>query len=85
MWHSCLEFRFRVGVWTLALHVLSLCGPHALLSTCVLWCCTLFVFLSAACIHVMSCAMCHAACVFIGCMLSCCHVLCEHVAYEFPH
>ncbi len=24
--HSCLEFRFRVGVRTLALHVLSLCG-----------------------------------------------------------
>ncbi len=25
----------------------------------------------------------HAVRVFIGCMLSCCHVLCEHVAYEF--
>ncbi len=22
---------------------------------------------------------------FIGCVLSCCHVLCEHVAYEFSH
>ncbi len=41
--HSCLEFRFRVGVRTLALHVLSHCvsvrlefaRPRALLSTCV--------------------------------------------------
>ncbi len=22
---------------------------------------------------------------FIGCVLSCCHVLCEHMAYEFSH
>ncbi len=22
---------------------------------------------------------------FIGCVLSCCHILCEHVAYEFSH
>ncbi len=41
------------------------------------------MFLLAACIHVMSCAVWHAACVFIGCVLSCCHVLCEHVDYEF--
>ncbi len=31
---------------------------------CVLCCCTQFVFLSAACIHVMSCALWHAAYVF---------------------
>ncbi len=72
--HSCLEFRFRVGVRTLALHVLSHCvsvrlefaRPRALLSTCVVcvWCCTQSVFLSAACIHVMSCAVWHAAHVF---------------------
>ncbi len=42
-----------------------------------------FVFLLAACIRVISCAVWHAACVFIGCVLSCCHVLCEHMAYEF--
>ncbi len=38
-----------------------------------------------ACIRVISCAVWNAACVFIGCVLSCCHVLCEHVAYEFSH
>ncbi len=90
--HSCLEFRSRDGVRTLALHFLSLCvrglefaRHRALLSTCVLLCCTQFVFLSAACIYVLSCAVWHAACIFIGCVLSCCHVLCEHVAYEFSH
>ncbi len=90
--HSCLEFRSRDGVRTLALHFLSLCvrglefaRHRALLSTCVLLCCTQFVFLSAACIYVISCAMWHAAYIFIGCVLSCCHVLCEHVAYEFSH
>ncbi len=90
--HSCFEFRSRDGVRTLALHFLSLCvrglefaRHRALLSTCVLLCCTQFVFLSAACIYVISCAVWHAACIFIGCVLSCCHVLCEHVAYEFSH
>ncbi len=65
-----LSFGFVSGFRTLTLHVLSLCGsvrsrvrPHALLSTCVLLCCTQFVFLSAACIHI-SCAVWHAACVF---------------------
>ncbi len=45
---------------------LEFARPHALLSTCVVcvWCCTQFVFLSAACIHVMSCAVWHAAHVF---------------------
>ncbi len=61
--HSCLEFRFRVGVWTLVLRVewvwgLEFARPCALLSTCVLWCCT------AACINVMSCTVWHTACVF---------------------
>ncbi len=90
--HSCFEFRSRDGVRTLALHFLSLCvrglefaRHRALLSTCVLLCCTQFVFLSAACIYVISCALWHAACIFIGCVLSCCHVLCELVAYEFSH
>ncbi len=90
--HSCLEFRSRDGVRTLVLHFLSLyvhglefARHRALLSTCVLLCCTQFVFLSAACIYVISCAVWHAACIFIGCVLSCCHVLCEHVAYEFSH
>ncbi len=88
--HSCLEFRLRVGVRTLALHVVGVCGlefaqPHALLSTCVLWCCTQFVFLSAAAfmLYLVLCAT--QLVYFIGCVLSCCHVLCEHMAYEFSH
>ncbi len=48
--------------------VLWACGlefarPRALLSTCLVVCMQ-FVFLSAACIHVISCAVWHAACVF---------------------
>ncbi len=43
---------------------------HVLFCSRVLCCCTQFVFLSAACIHVISRAVWHAACVFIGCMLS---------------
>ncbi len=60
-WQSCLEFRFRVGVQTLALYVRSHCvSVRSRVSPCVLWCCTQFVFLTAACIHVVW----HAACVF---------------------
>ncbi len=85
-----LSFGFVLGLGhsrsTFCLFVcgLEFAGPHALLSTCVL-CCTQFVFLSAVCIHVISCAVWHAACVFIDCVLSCCHVLCEHVGYECFH
>ncbi len=43
---------------------LEFARPHALLSKCVLLCYTQFMFLSAACIHVISCAVWHAACVF---------------------
>ncbi len=67
--HSCLEFRFRVGVRTLALHVLSHCVSVRLefarrALSCPRVLCGVarsFVFLSAACIHVMSCAVWHAA------------------------
>ncbi len=52
---------FCLFVWVCGL---EFAWPHALLSTCVLLCCTQFVFLSAACIHVISCALWHAACVF---------------------
>ncbi len=73
--HSCLEFRFRVGVRTLALQVLSLVGvcglefarPRALLSSCVMWC-----FLSAACIHVMSCVNTWLMSFLISCMFMSC-------------
>ncbi len=62
--HSCLDFWFRVGVQTLVLCVLSLCGrvrslvrsaPHTLVHVC-------FVVL-------------HAVRVFIGCVHSC-YILC---------
>ncbi len=83
-WQSCLEFRFRVWVQTLTLHVRSHCvSVRSRVSPCVLWCCTQFVFLSAACIHVVLCGT--WLVFFIGCMLSCCHVLCKHVTYELPH
>ncbi len=71
--HSCLKFRFRVGVRTLLLHVLSRfvsmqsrvrsAACSSVDVSCVL-CCTQFVFYQAACIHVMSCAVWHAACVY---------------------
>ncbi len=61
--HSCLEFRFHVGVWTLTLHVLSYCGSvrsrvhlPVLSYPRVLCCFTQFMF-------------------FIGCLHSC-YVLC---------
>ncbi len=99
--HSCLEFRFRFGhscstfclvVWACDLEFSRL---HALLSTCVLLCCTQFVFLSAVCIHVMSCVNTWLmsfliSCVFVSCFAhgwwivcwpcACVFVLCEHVA-----
>ncbi len=72
--------------------VLSLLGPCALLSACVLvfWCsvflvvscsCMRLMFISAVCILVMFCLV---LCImqlgfFTGCVLSCCHVF---VAYE---
>ncbi len=62
---------FSVIVWVCGL---GFARHRTLLSTCVLLCCTQFVFLSAACIYVISCAVWHAACIFIGCVLSCCHV-----------
>ncbi len=44
--------------------VSSSLGRTLFCPTCVLLRCTQFVFLSAACIHVISCAVWHAACVF---------------------
>ncbi len=47
--------RFCLVVWVCGL---EFARPHAVLSTCVLWCSTQFVFLSAACFHVvMSCVL----------------------------
>ncbi len=78
--HSRSTFCLFVGVCA----GLEFTRLHALLSTCVLLCCTQFMFLSAGCIHVISCAVWHTACVFHwphALMLSCL----EHVAYEFSH
>ncbi len=95
--HSCRDF--CVGVRTLTLHVLSHCvsvGSRVRSVTCstvhmccVLCCCMQFVFLSFLCSHVISCAVRHAAYVFhwLRAFMSylCCHVLCEHMAYEYSY
>ncbi len=70
--HSCLEFRFRVGVRTLALRILSRCvSVRSRVRSA-----------ARSSVHVCFVVL-HAVRVFIGCMLSCCHVLCEHTAYEY--
>ncbi len=84
---------FSVIVWVRGL---EFARHRALLSTCVLLCCTQFVFLSAACIYVvMSCVNTWLmsfliSCVFMSCFAhgwwfvcwpcACVFVLCEHVA-----
>ncbi len=75
--HSRSTFCLFVGVCGL-----EFARPHTLLSTCVLLCCT-FVFyrLRAFMLYLVLCGT--QLVYFIGCVLSCCHVLCEHVAYEF--
>ncbi len=82
-------------VRTLVLHVLSrflqACGlesarPCALLSTSVVFCVadsSCFIRLCAFMLYLVLCGM--QLLFFIGCVLSRCHVLCEHVAYEFSH
>ncbi len=87
---SCHEFRFRDKVRTLALHVLSCCVSvrsrvYSATHSSVLVCCwTQFVFLSAVCIHVMSCSVWYAACVchWVFSLAACsCPVL--HMAGDF--
>ncbi len=84
---------FSVIVWVRGL---EFARHRALLSTCVLLCCTQFVFLSAACIYVvMFCVNTWImsfliSCVFMSCFAhgwwfvcwpcACVSVLCEHVA-----
>ncbi len=54
--HSCLEFRLRDGVRTLALHVLSLCVSVRAFVFYLVLCGTQLVYSLAACFHVvMSC------------------------------
>ncbi len=71
LWFGHSRSMFCLVVWVCGL---EFARPRAHLSTCVLWSWTQFVFLSAACIHVMSRAVWHTACVFNwlrGFMLSC--------------
>ncbi len=91
--YSCLEFRFRVGVRTLALHVLSLCvsvrsrvrsATRSSVHVCFVVLQAVRVFIRMhSCSYLVLCGT--QLVYFIGCVLSCCHVLCEHVAYEFSH
>ncbi len=77
-----LSFGFVSGFGHCAPCSVSLCeraarvrsAARSLVHVCCV--CVWFVFLSAACIHVMSCAVWHAACVFHWLrLLSCCRVL----------
>ncbi len=69
-WHSCLGF--RDGVRILSLHVLSHCvSVRSRVRSA-----------ARSSVHVCFVVL-HAVRVFIGCVLSCCCVLCEHVTYEF--
>ncbi len=89
--HSCFEFRSRDGVRTLALHFLSLCecAVSSSLGTAHscprVFCCvarsSCFYRLCAFMLYLVLCGHVAVCCV----LLSCCHVLCEHVAYEFSH
>ncbi len=79
--HSCLEFRFRVGVRALALHVLSRFGSmrsqvcsatcSSVHECCDLCCCPQFVFyrLRAFMLCLVQCGT--QLVNFIGCVLSC--------------
>ncbi len=62
--HSCLEFRFRIRVRALALHVLSLCVSAR---SRVCWAARSFVHVCFAVLHAVR--------VFIGCVHSC-YILC---------
>ncbi len=89
--HSCLEFQFRIGVQTLALHVLSRFGSmqsrvrSAACSSVHVCCCMQFVFYRLRA-FMLCLVVCGTQLVFLmGCVLSCCHVLNEHVAYEYSY
>ncbi len=89
--HSCLEFRFLVGVRTLALRFLCECAVSSSLGCALscprVFCCvarsSFFYRLRAFMLYIVLCGT--QLVYFIGCMLSHCHVLCEHVAYEISH
>ncbi len=87
--HSSLEF--CVGVQTLALHVLSHCVSvrsrvRSLFCPRVFCCVAHSLCFYRLRAFMLCLVLCGTQLVFfIGCMLSCCHVLCEHVDYEFSH
>ncbi len=90
--HSCLEFRFVTGFGhsrSIFCHCVSArsrvrSAPRTLVHVC-------FVVLHAVRVSMLRAFMlCLVLCgsqlvFFIGCVLSCFHVLCEHVAYQFSH
>ncbi len=68
--HSCLEFRLRDGVRTLALHVLSLCVSVRFFMLYLVLCGTQLVYSLAACFHVvMSCVNTWLMIFLISCVL----------------
>ncbi len=92
--HSCLEFQFRVGGSdSRAPRSVSLweCAVSRSLGRTLfcprVFCCdarsSCFYRLRAFMLYLVLCGT--QLVYFIGCVLSCCHVLCEHVAYEFSH
>ncbi len=76
--HSCLEFRFRVGVRTLALHILSLCvSVWSRVRSSVHVC---FVVLHVVRSFMLYLVLCDTQLVY-----SLAYFLSEHVACEFSH
>ncbi len=82
--HSCLEFRFRVGVRTLALHVLSLCvSARSRVRSSVHVC---FVVLHIVrCFYRLRSFMLYLVLCGTQLVYSLAYFLCEHVACEFSH
>ncbi len=71
--YSCLEFRLRDGVRTLALHVLSLCVSVRAFRLYLVLCGTQLVYSLAACFHVvMSCVNTWLMSFLISCVFMSC-------------
>ncbi len=82
-----LSFGFVSGFGhSRSMFCLEFARPRALLSTCVVFC----VARSSCFYRLRAFMLCIVLCgtqlmYFIGCVLSCCHVLREHAAYEYSH
>ncbi len=95
--HSCLESHvLSRGSDTRAPCSVSLCeraarvrsAAHSLVHVCCV--CVCGVARSSCFYRLRAFMLCLVLCgtqlvFFIGCVLSCCHVLCEHAAYEYSH